>query len=185
MAVPPVFTTGQLLTTAQMNAVGLWLVKTQTISVAATTQDVTSCFTSDYSNYRIVFDGFTASAPIGVTLQFLVGSTPTAVNYYGSGLDISLTGVVTGVATNNGSSGVTQIVGNTTPAGGVLEVFAPAKATRTSWMSGGIDARTNGNPYRSAAGFQDSNTQFSGFRILTGGATTITGGTIRVYGYRD
>lgn len=181
----PVFSTGDALPASDMNAIGLWLVKTQTISSAATTQDITSCFSSTYSNYRVVFDGITASAPIGLLLQFLVSTTPTTANYYGSGLEISLAGTVTGTFSNNQSSCGTQIVGNTTPSGGIIEVFAPQKATRTSFTSAGIDVRTTGSPYRSSAGFQDSNTQFDGFRILTGGATTITGGTIRVYGYRN
>jgi hypothetical protein len=182
----PDFSPGEVLTAAAMDSIGLWLVKTQTISSAATTQDFTACFSSTYSNYRIEFDGFTASAPIAVLIQFLVASTPTTANYYGSGIDVLVgTNVITGASNNNTASGLTQIVGNTNPAGGSLEVYGPNKATRTSYTSAGVDVRAAGAPLRMAAGFQDSNTQFDGFRLLTGSATTITGGTVRVYGYRN
>lgn len=181
----PVFASGDVLNASDMNAVGLWLVKTFTVTTTATTQDITSCFSSTYSNYRIEVDALTASAPIGLALQFLVGTTPTAANYYSSGLDVSLTGVVTGTGLSNDAVGINNLIGNTTPSGGFIELYGPQKAIRTSFHSGGIDARTTGNPFRMSGGFQDSNTQFDGIRILTNSATTITGGTFRVYGYRN
>lgn len=182
----PVFASGDVLNAAEMNAVGLWLVKAQTISVASATQDITACFSSDYSNYRVEIDGLTTSAIIGLQMQLLVGTTPTATGYYWSGLEVTTAGAVTGSGGANVTGGTLQIIGFTTPSGATMEVWAPNKATRTSYTSGGVDMRTAGvSPYRAATGFQDSNTQFTGFRLLTGGATTITGGTVRVYGYRN
>lgn len=182
----PVFVLGDKWEPTDANAVGLWLVKSFTVSAANANQDVTACFSSDYSNYRIEIDGLTTSAIIGLQMQFLVGSTPTATGYYWSGLEVTTAGAVTGSGGANVTGGTLQIIGFTNPAGGVIEVWGPNKAARTSYNSGGVDMRTAGtSPYRAATGFQDSNTQFTGFRLLTGGATTITGGTIRVYGYRN
>ena len=181
----PDFSPGEVLTAAAMDQVGLWLVKTQTITSAASTQDITGCFNSDFANYRVVIEGFTASSITGTQIQMLVGSTPTTANYYWSAIEITTAGSVTGTGGNNVSSASTQIIGFTTPAGASIEFYSPQKAIRTSFTSNGIDMRSLGAPFRYASGFQDSNTQFDGFRILTGGAPTITGGTVRVYGYRN
>jgi hypothetical protein len=41
MATPPDFSSGAVLTAAQMNSVGLWLVKTQTVGTAVSSVAVT------------------------------------------------------------------------------------------------------------------------------------------------
>lgn len=183
----PTFAVNETLRAADMNAVGLWLVKTQTISVAASTQDITSCFSANYSNYRVVIENLTTSAIIGLQMQFLVGTTPTATGYYWSAAEIThTTPALTATGDANSTAGTVQIIGFTTPSGASIEIYSPQKAIRTSYTSNGVDMRTTGgSPFRYATGFQDSNTQFDGFRLLTGGATTITGGIVRVYGYRN
>ena len=50
MATPPTFSSGSVLTAAQMNAVGLWLVKTQTVGTAVSSVSVTDVFSSNYDN---------------------------------------------------------------------------------------------------------------------------------------
>lgn len=181
---------GETITAADLNTYagnsGLVFVKSQNITSAAATQDITSCFNSTYSNYRVVIENLTTSSIIGLQIQFLVGSTPTATGYYWSGIEITTGGTVTGSGNANVTSGTLQLIGFTTPAGGTIEVWTPNKAIRTSYTCNGVDMRTTGtSPYRSATGFQDSNTQFDGFRILTGSATTINTGTVTVYGYRQ
>jgi hypothetical protein len=180
----PDFSPGEVLTAAAMDSIGLWLVKTQTLNTGATTVDVTSCFTADYSNYRLVFDGLTTSSRVIVNIKGLVGSTPTSTGYYMSGFEVSLAGALTGRGQTNATSGETGVVGGTVPAGGYIDIYGPQKATRTSWVSHGIDVFTSGAPYRAGNGFQDSNTQFTGIQLF-GGASNFTGGTIRVYGYRN
>ena len=51
----PVFTSGEILTAANMNQVGMWLLKTQTIGSGVGSVSVTSVFSSSYDNYRVVF----------------------------------------------------------------------------------------------------------------------------------
>jgi len=46
----PSFTSGDILTAADMNAVGLWLVKTQTVGTAVSSVQVTGAFSSTYDN---------------------------------------------------------------------------------------------------------------------------------------
>ena len=61
MATPPVFSAGAVLTAAQMNAVGLWEIKTQTIGTGVASFEVTGAFSSDYDNYKIVINSMDAS----------------------------------------------------------------------------------------------------------------------------
>ena len=181
----PDFSPGEVLTASAMDSIGLWLVKTHTITGSASTVDVTSCFSSDYSNYRIVFDSLVTSGAVNLSLRFLVGSSSTDTGYYTSYFDVSLGGTVAGGGQTDGTSALASIIGNTVSAGGVIEVYGPNKANRTSFTTQGIDTRTNGSPMRQTTGFQNSNTQFNGFRLLTLSAVTFTSGVIRVYGYRD
>jgi hypothetical protein len=51
MATPPDFTAGQVLTAAQMNKIGLWVVKTETAFSAAASVTADSVFTADFTNY--------------------------------------------------------------------------------------------------------------------------------------
>jgi len=67
MATPPVFSAGAVLTAAQMNDVGMWLVTTQTFT-ATSDLNIDNCFTSDFENYRIV--GRFSSSNNGISVNF-------------------------------------------------------------------------------------------------------------------
>ena len=177
----PVFASGDVLNASDMNAVGLWLVKTQTIGSAVTSVAVTSAFSSDYENYRITVSGGVAASGQGLGLQF--GSTTTGYyDFLVYGLYTST--ALTGLNTNNGSSFANVGTASTDSLHMVCDVVAPnlAKATVCTWNS----ARpvTNGLQY-TGGGFVNNTTQYTGFTLTVGGGATMTGGTIRVYGYRN
>jgi hypothetical protein len=64
MATPPDFTTGQVLTAAQMNAVGLWEVASASFTsiTAAAPLVLSNVFTTDYPHYKIVMSWTQATA---------------------------------------------------------------------------------------------------------------------------
>ena len=178
----PVFSAGEVLRAQDMNAVSGWLVKTQT-ATSGTTIDVDSCFTSDYDNYRIVLSGIKTTGAAGIDLQLKTGSV-TATGYYSSGFYAiyGTTPTLVGAGRSNGTAWVTAIVGDPNkPGAGVFDVFGPNLADETGYAHQGVDPRTTGGG-GCYTGFQDSNTQFTGFR-LSGG--TFTNATIKVYGYRN
>lgn len=180
MATPPTFTTGQVLTAAQMNSVGLWLVKTQTIGSGVASVTVTGAFSADYDNYIVTISGGVSSANGSMSFQM---NNSTGSTYF--------------VAGEYGNYGVNAGV-----------TYAPAASTKwvdciiigTSVYSANIFLTS---PYasRPTVGTTDSFSQLSfynfnlidtssssntGFTItpVTGG-TTLTGGNISVYGYRN
>jgi hypothetical protein len=179
----PDFSPGEILTAGAMDSIGMWLVKSQTISGTAT--QVNDCFTGDYDSYKIVLSGISSSGVDDLTLRFATaGSVNTTSNYY----SVRAAGASAFTVTNTvgASYAFNGLVGNTTSGGGTIEIQNPySNSLRTTFQSAGIDTRTNGSPMRLGAGFFDGNTRFDGIWISTLNGGLTMGGTIRIYGYRN
>ena len=175
----PTFNSGDVLTAAEMNAVGLWLVKTQTIGTAVSSVTVTGAFSTDYDAYQIVVTGGTFNTTLvwGV-FQF---SSAHTTGYYGAAQFIDTAGAATAQGTSNlGRLLVTR--SSTTTAGvssWVVNVANPMNAVRKS-----IWGQCSGGNMVTHGGYYDSTSTFSQF-VLSPSAGTLTGGTIRVYGIRN
>ena len=178
----PSFTAGDILAASDMNAVGWWLIKTQTVGTAVTGQDVTSCFSSNYSNYRVMWSGISASADTYMGARLLVGTTLNAANVQGNTFYVG-TGAAGALTNANVVNGSIIEIGNLTNdshnAGGV-EVQQPQAAQYSYLQSFASD----NNYFRLCSYVMTNTTQYDGIRLLPGSGT-ITGGTIRVYGYRN
>ena len=182
MATPPDFSSGAVLTAAQMNSVGCWLVKTQVVGAGVATVDVTSCFTSDYDSYKITYTNGTSSGLNSIASQFLVATTPNATNYYGGVAFINLGAAVWQLGVNNG--GANWICGwaRGTDTGFTFDCHSPFIAKPTNCI--GFWARLDNGQVGQTIIQHAVNTSYNGIRFTpTGG--TLTGGTIRVYGYRN
>lgn len=181
MATPPDFTSGQILTAAQMNAVGMWLVKTQVVGAAVASVNVTSAFSADYDNYKIVYDGGTCSTNTSLNLK--IGAAVSnyqyafVVNQYNS---TAVSGGGSAVGTSFVEGGRASTVKNNLN----VELFAPFLATYTGFRSSSTDYLNASGFSVTGSGFLNTTTSYSDFTIAptTG---TLTGGTIRVYGFRN
>jgi hypothetical protein len=173
----PVFSAGEVLRAQDMNAVGLWLVKSQTVGTGVSSVTVTGAFSADYDNYRIVYTGGTASTQTGLNLQLGSANSQYFYNliyslYSGGGIQI--------LPYNGATSFVYAgaMDGNQNPfvAFDLYQPFATASTRIASqWMqtdSSGI-----------GAGVQKANTSYTAFTLSTQ-TGTISGGTIFVYGYK-
>ena len=174
----PVFASGDVLNASDMNAVGLWLVKSQTIGSGVGTVVVPNAFNSTYDAYRIVVTGGTGTTAGNSLAVQLTGAT---TGYYAAIIFTYYTPAGVTVATvNNGSSW--EFAGSYGTDGIVLacDIINPyaaaptflAGATYANHLAGGVQGK------------QTSNTSFTGFTLITQGGGTLTGGTITVYGYR-
>ena len=178
MATPPVFSAGAVLTAAQMNAVGLWLVKSQTIGTAVTSVTVSSVFNSDFDHYLITVDNTKANVGGNLFIQF--GSTTTG--YYGSEYFDFYDGTATGTnRVNNGVANRILALGTVADTSCAIHCYGPYTATRTI-----IHGTYFGGGFSGFVGGQLANTtSYTAFTLFGGdGVSTITGGTINVYGYR-
>lgn len=177
----PVFAPGDVLTAADMNAVGLWLVKTQTIGTTVSSVTVTDAFSANYDKYLITVTGGAGSISAGGSIQF--GSTNTG--YYWSANYVAYTGSSGVFSGANDTAFKESFYGSAGALAFCMEVTNPfaAKETLVSWRHGGA-ATTTVNLHVVGNGFLNDTTSYTAFTITpTGG--TLTGGTIRVYGYKN
>ena len=153
--------------------------KTQTIGTAISSVQVTSAFSSTYDVYKVVVSGGSTSAICNWRLQ--LGSTTTGYYYAGRYNDYS--GAGTGVP--QGSNIAYWQVGNGSTLGNYLncEITNPNTADETTFQAIYADVLTNGSQ-NITAGFLNNTTQYTDFTIFPSTGTA-TGGTIRVYGYRN
>jgi hypothetical protein len=162
-----------------MNAVGLWLVKSQAVGTGVSSVTVTGAFSADYDNYRIIYSGGTASSATDIGLK--LGASITG--YYSSlQFQVSSAGTVSAAGATNGAAW--PWVGGASAGQSVhasFELFDPFRAVYTKLRNGQYQ---NTTAFGTVNGEHQVATSYSEF-TLTPAAGTITGGTIRVYGFRN
>jgi hypothetical protein len=178
----PDFSPGEVLTAAAMDSIGLWLVKTQVVGTTVSSVTVTDAFSADYDNYKVVYTNGVSSASADMRLTLGASSA----SYYG-GLIFNRPNAATpsGIANNN--TAFWQYGGGLSNANGIInsfELYQPFLARRTGIYSQIIHTEGAGSALGTFAGFHDVASSFTAF-TLTPNTGTITGGTIRVYGYRN
>lgn len=175
MATPPDFSSGAVLTAAQMNSVGCWLVKTQTVGTGVSSVTVTGAFSADYDNYLITDTGGAMSSDTAYRLTFDSANT----QYYYTMIYGSFAGGAVNLAAGNNDVLINYAGGSATR-NGHIEVQSPFAVSNTE-----IRARVRyATIYGTTVALHASPTSFTSFTI-TPAAGTMTGGTIRVYGYRN
>jgi len=172
----PSFASGEVLTAADMNAVGLWLVKTQTIGTGVTSVTVSGAFSATYNNYKILIDG--GSASTNANLILTLGSKTS--NYRSNLIYSSWTTNIQAI----GSTTATGMIyaGNISPSGQFLNVELISPFLSTNTFSTGHWSSSNDTGVSQMQ--TNDTTSYTAF-TLTCGAGNMTGGTIRVYGYRN
>lgn len=175
----PTFASGDVLTAADMNAVGLWLVKTQTVGSAVSSVSVTSAFSSTFDNYLITWAGGTMSA--SAVVNFTIGGSTTGYYNFMTYGD-SATTTVLGAGTSNGANFPWGGGATAGQAGHFrLDVFGPNLSAYTKLLNGTYQNAAN---YGTVQGEHRVATAYTSF-ALAPSSGTMTGGTIRVYGYRN
>jgi hypothetical protein len=185
MALPVTFVAGDVLEAAELNsnfsyletAGGLVLISTTPITAAASTT-ITGCFSSTYTNYRILWEGV-GSLDAGMVFQLATGSTPVTSTYNRQ----RITGIGATVAGNLGSGVSGFLVGvaqTTRPNSSSVDIFNPATANETSYFSCSTYNNSTVSLYIET-GEHTSATAYDGLvASVTAGNFT---GTISIYGY--
>lgn len=188
MAIPvlPTYSAGQILTSDDMNDVstlgnyqGLFHVKTQTIGTAVSSVTVTGAFSSDFDNYKIIVSGGISTAQNFLAFRLGTGTSSAYYGFFNYGNYSS--------NANNGAGQNNNI--DMTYAGGVdiqrihmnLEVQSPFLAKTTTISASAV---IYGNLRGISVYDHQLANSYTGFQIACGSGT-MTGGTIRVYGYRN
>lgn len=158
---------------------GLTFIKAQTIGTTVSSVTVTDAFSATYDNYLITVNS--GSGSIDSNTVFTLGSTTTG--YYMSGVYFSPTSsTVNGFNINNGA-GWSSTYYSTNVHSGYMNLQNPYLAKITTFDSSLNQGLTTGflSNYR---GFLNNTTSYTAF-TLTANTGTMTGGTIRVYGYQN
>lgn len=158
---------------------GLWLVKTQTIGSAVSSVQVTDAFSADYDVYLITVSGGAASAAGNVGFQLGASTT----GYYQGRYSLAYTSATfTGYVDNNAAK--FSAVGHHSSDGIFVNATfnSPFLAKYTSVIANydsivGVSSFLVSGGHRVAASY----TSFT----INPASGTFTGGTIRVYGYRN
>jgi len=179
MAQPPDFVALSTLTAAQMNLVGGWVVKRDTI-VAGSSHIVTGAFNADFTNYQVLITGVTVvTGTPNMLAQLRVGATTATTAYYWAGTNVNYS--TANVETTSNTSSWKMGLGGTTNAQHFsLQVFRPFDVAATTFYvnAAGVNAVHQIGGYHATAASYDQ-------LVLSVSSSTLVGGTVTVIGYRD
>ena len=173
----PVFASGDVLNAADMNGVGLWLVKSQAVGTGVSSVTVTGAFSADYDAYRIIATGV-SSTGTGSSASFQLSGLTSG--YYATIIYSVYSPPAVNISTDNNAASWT-FGGSFSSDGFVLDldVINPFLARPTTLNNASYASHVAG----AVNGKQTSSTSVTGFTVSTPGGT-MTGGQISVYGYR-
>lgn len=180
----PVFNVGEVLTANDMNAVGLWLVKTQTFT-SQTNCDVTGVFSSSYENYVAVVRIAASTTGQYTNVQLLNGTTPKTVNYSRAGFVVTSTNVTSADSGGTGQDGWRLGGQSSVAMYTTLKFYRPFTSAPTGYSTESVYTGPANFQWYVLGGEQTENYSATGFRILASGNSATYTGTVRVYGYRD
>jgi hypothetical protein len=158
---------------------GLVLVTSATVGTAVTTVNIPNCFNSTYDTYRIVYSGGVGST----TTDLYVKLDGITTGYYSS-LIYKTFNSTTVIGANQSNIAYWIWFGSATTNGAhlLLDIQGPNLAKKKTATGHFLEpGTTTGNGV--VNGWLDSTTQATGLTI-TVQTGTITGGTIKVYGYK-
>jgi hypothetical protein len=167
-------------TVGPANAGALTLITAQVIGTAVSSVTVSSAFSATYDNYKITVSGGVGSTAMAMLMT--LGAT-SAGYYWGlQGADFA------GGASANGASNTSswRVGGaNTTTFSTTMDLMSPNLAKNTAFASTYLlPTASTAGVMGNTGGFLNDNTQYTAF-TLTPSTGTLTGGTIRVYGYSN
>ena len=157
---------------------GLQLIKTQTIGSAVSSATVSDAFNSDYENYLVSVSGGVASA--GIALNMKLGASATGYSYslvYSTYASASAVALVGGTAKT-----VWEYVG--TASANHMDMSLTVNSPNLSKWTVAQGRFGSGTEAGTFTGVHQVATAYTDFTITTSSGT-MTGGTIRVYGYRN
>ena len=161
-------------------ASGLTLVSATTIGTTVSSVTVSSAFSATYDNYLITVSGGSGSTDFN--LDMTLGST--ATGYY---LNFSYQPISSSTVTNGNSSNAGSFASVGEGSSNVLSAFIylqnPFASKVTLISAEQIPTKTTQYSSR-CLGFLDNTTSYTAFTLTTN-AGTMTGGTVRVYGYQN
>jgi len=156
----------------------LTLISSTTVGSAVASVTVSSAFSATYDNYRILISGITFSST-GQSLTMVFNNSSGSFYYYG-GQDQEYAGGITARSGSGVSSLVVALTGASSTTNCNIDVFNPFLTQATGFI-----AQSASSTYSARhAGYNSTASSQTGF-TFTPAAGTMTGGKIKVYGYKN
>ena len=153
----------------------LVLISSTTIGTAVSSVTVSNAFSAAYDAYRVLITGGTMSVSNNIGLKLGASTT----QYYLSAVDLEYGGPSYSYRVNNGASWTLAARGDSTGISCDFNLVGVATATYTKFNSIYISTNSTFTPQ----GIHAVGTAYTDF-TLTPASGTLTGGTIKVYGYK-
>lgn len=182
----PVFATGDVLNASDMNAVGLWLVKSQAVgSTGVTSVSISQAFGPAFNNYKVIWSGGQTSAATNINVRIGLDGVYSTTGYYGSLIYHDRTAGVPAVAGDVNNSQFTWAAGGAGASDGAaaanFDILNPYNALRTEIHSAQV---LYGAVYGNYIGLHDIGSSYNDLRLIVAGGNTMKNGTIYIYGYQ-
>ena len=179
------FVSGEVLTAADTNEylgnAGLVYVTSATIGTTVSSVTVSNAFSATYTNYKIIVAGFGGSS--SGSAAFFKLNNSTGSTYFGNLIyNLPTTSAIGGVSAINGSSNGFFV--HTISTSGTMSLEAMIDSPFLAVTSNCV-GNYSGRTYNGQFSTHDSNAASSTGFILGSTGVALTGGTIRVYGYRN
>ena len=156
---------------------GLVLVKSQTVGTAVSSVTLSGVFSATYDSYRITMN-YVLSSAANPGIYVTLGAT--ATGYYGATPYAGYDGVGAGNALRNNGTEWNWGYFGANQTSGSWDILYPFKTNRT-----GYNGQWSGDLYMgSTSGWLGNNTSYTDIKFAPASGT-LTGGVIRVYGYRN
>jgi hypothetical protein len=185
-------TLGQDIDTAMNTALGtkkagMVLVKTTTIGTTVSSVNVDDVFSANYDNYVIQFNSSSASAAgENINLRLRVsGADNSSNNYYWSLAYVPFSGTATVTGSNGSgltSSFVVSYVVSTNGGASTINLYNPFSTAPTRFHS--VGGGGSNDAILTRGGITSVTTSYTGFTLIAGSGT-LTGGSIKVYGWNQ
>jgi hypothetical protein len=153
-----------------------------TVGSAVTSVVVNGAFSAAYDNYEIIWSGGVMASSSGdsqITFRLDGSSTGySSILRYSNGSTMS-------VASQSNATQWNWIGGGSTGSGLMqIKLYAPFLAVHTRMDSNGYNSWNNVN-LGNSNGVHTVASSYTGFTVLVSGTGSMTGGTIRIYGYNN
>ena len=151
------------------------------------TTNFVGCFTSTFTNYRIVLDNLGGSTAIDFYFRMLQASTPfVTAQYYFAGTGFTTAGA--NHTTSGGGQaqmyfGASSSTAGTSTTSASIDLYSPLPAVRTFFTSQGAGISGANYYIRNVGGAMDNFGVFDGIQFTSLSATTMTG-NVTIYGVR-
>jgi hypothetical protein len=178
----PDFSPGEVLTAADMDSIGMWLVAAGTLTLTTTPTNITGVFdNTKYKNYRVLLNSTARSTTNRYDFKYIAGTTPTSTAYFqgGVGGDFATNAAVYMQRSNNDANYFGQSAASQQTQ--LFDIFTPNVAAATL-HTGQLMDRNTGYAY-SFGGVQTASTAYTGFQLFTNTGTITL--DYQVFGYRN